>query len=145
MRILPKINDDINEEWLRLSHQRLSTPLFHKDGALVAASWEEELETVASAITSIAPSDMVAVAGQLADAESMTALKDLFNRLGSDNLRFDGRNTESLPCNITDFRSNYTMNSTIYGIEEADALLIIGSNPRHEAAIINSKVLASGI
>jgi NADH dehydrogenase (ubiquinone) Fe-S protein 1 len=152
MRILPKINDDINEEWISdktrfsydgLTRQRLSTPLVRKDGALVAASWEEALETVASAMTSIAPSDMVAVAGQLADAESMTALKDLFNRLGSENLRLDGSNTDSLPCNLADFRSNYTMNSTINGVEEADALLIIGSNPRHEAAIINSRIRKS--
>lgn len=91
MRILPKLNDNINEEWISdktrfsydgLSLQRLSTPLIRKDGHLRPASWEEALETVASALKSVRPSEIVAVAGQLADTESMTVMKDLFNRLG---------------------------------------------------------------
>ncbi|KAN0063954.1 ndufs1 NADH-ubiquinone oxidoreductase subunit [Thecaphora frezii] len=151
MRILPRTNDDINEEWINdktrfaadgLKYQRLTTPLIKQGDRFVPASWPEALATIAEGLAqSGAQGDEIkAVAGALADAESMVLLKDLVNRLGSDNLATDQVTGDKAPIQGADFRSNYTFNSTIPGIEEADALLLVGTNPRHEAAIVNTRI-----
>ncbi|KFH71560.1 hypothetical protein MVEG_01858 [Podila verticillata NRRL 6337] len=80
--------------------------------------------------------------GQLADAESLLALKDLVNALGSETITLDSRH-QDIPAHGADFRSNYPLNSTIAGIEQANALLLIGINPRHEAAVMNVRILKS--
>ncbi|KAF9369221.1 hypothetical protein CPC16_004675 [Podila verticillata] len=80
--------------------------------------------------------------GQLADAESLLALKDLVNALGSETITLDSRH-QDIPAHGADFRSNYPLNSTIAGIEQANALLLIGTNPRHEAAVMNVRILKS--
>ncbi|PWN48172.1 putative NADH dehydrogenase 78K chain precursor [Violaceomyces palustris] len=151
MRILPRTNDDVNEEWINdktrfacdgLKYQRLTTPLIKQGDRFVPASWPEALATIAEGLAqSGAKGDEIkAIVGGLADAESMVLLKDLVNRLGSENLATDQVNGDAAPIHGVDFRSNYTFNSTIAGIEEADCLLIIGSNPRHEAAIVNTRI-----
>ena len=145
MRVLPRINDEVNEEWLAdksrfaidgLLRQRLDRPYVRKDGKLQAASWSEALAAVAARLKGVNGSKIAAIAGDMADAEAMVALKDLFAKLGSVNIdcRQDGAKLGTGP------RGSYVFNSTIAGIEEADALLIIGSNPRKEAPVLNARI-----
>lgn len=151
MRILPRTNDDVNEEWINdktrfandgLKYQRLTTPLIKQGDRFVPASWPEALATIAEGLASSGAKgdEIKAVAGSLADVESMVVLKDLVNKLGSDNLATDQINGDQAPIHGADFRSNYTFNTTIPGIEEADVLLLVGTNPRHEAAIVNTRI-----
>ncbi|TKY90355.1 hypothetical protein EX895_000353 [Sporisorium graminicola] len=151
MRILPRTNDDVNEEWINdktrfandgLKYQRLTTPLIKQGDRFVPASWPEALATIAEGLASSGAKgdEIKAVAGSLADVESMVVLKDLVNKLGSDNLATDQTNGDQAPIHGADFRSNYTFNTTIPGIEEADLLLLVGTNPRHEAAIVNTRI-----
>jgi len=154
MRVLPRTNDNVNEEWISdktrfsydgLRFQRLTTPLVKQGDRFVAATWQDALTAIANGLaTSGAKGDEIrAVAGHLADTESLVALKDLVNRLGSDNLTFDQVNGDKAPAHGVDVRSNYLFNSTIPGLEEADAILLIGTNPRHEAAVLNSRIRKS--
>ncbi|KAF5350664.1 hypothetical protein D9756_008524 [Leucocoprinus leucothites] len=154
MRIQPKTNDDVNEEWISdktrysydgLKFQRLTTPLVKRDDRFVAATWEEALTAIAEglAASGATGNEIQAVAGHLADTESLVALKDLANRLNSDNLTLDQTNGHLSPVHGVDVRSNYLFNSTIPGVEEADAILLVGTNPRHEAAVLNSRIRKS--
>ncbi|KAF8652650.1 hypothetical protein AX16_004282 [Volvariella volvacea WC 439] len=154
MRIQPKTNDDVNEEWINdktryaydgLRFQRLTTPLIKQGDRFVAASWEDALTAIANGLAASGASEneIQAVAGHLADTESLVALKDLVNRLGSDNLALDQNNGNSAPAHGVDFRSNYSFNSTIPGVEQADVILLVGTNPRHEAAVLNSRIRKS--
>jgi NADH dehydrogenase (ubiquinone) Fe-S protein 1 len=147
MRILPRINDDINEEWISdktrfaydgLRTQRLTVPLVKKNGEFVEATWPEVLERVASEINKVGGNEMAVVAGQMTDTETLVSVKDLFNKLNSENLFIE--NSIDIPAGTSDIKSNYIFNSSINGIESADVLLIVGSNPRHEAAIINTRI-----
>jgi NADH dehydrogenase (ubiquinone) Fe-S protein 1 len=150
MRVLPRVNEDINEEWIAdktrfacdgLRRQRLTVPMVRgHDGQLISVTWEDALEHVKQAFSAVKGPQMQAVAGQLADAESMIALKDLFNRLGSENLRFESDVAGAVPAYHADIRSTYLTNSKLVGPEAADALLIIGSNPRHEAPMFNTRI-----
>ncbi len=146
MRILPRNNDTVNEEWISdktrhvadgLRTQRLDQPYVRKDGRLVPATWTEALEAVAAKIKATSPDRMAAIAGPLAGAEEMFALKDLFARLGSTNVdaREDGAKLDPALG-----RASYLFNSTIEGIERADAILLIGTNPRLEAAVLNARI-----
>uniref|UniRef100_D8Q693 NADH-ubiquinone oxidoreductase 78 kDa subunit, mitochondrial n=1 Tax=Schizophyllum commune (strain H4-8 / FGSC 9210) TaxID=578458 RepID=D8Q693_SCHCM len=154
MRILPKTNDDVNEEWISdktryacdgLKFQRLTSPLVKEGDRFVAATWEETLNSIANGLAaSGAKGDEIqAVAGALADTESLVALKDLINRLGSENLAVDQAGGAAAPVHGVDIRSNYLFNSTIPGVEEADVILLVGTNPRHEAAVLNSRIRKS--
>ncbi|KAI0252744.1 NADH-ubiquinone oxidoreductase [Lactifluus subvellereus] len=148
MRIQPRTNDDVNEEWISdktryaydgLRSQRLTTPLIKQGDRFVAATWEDSL-------AAIAPGDEIqAVAGHLADTESLVALKDLVNRLGSDNTALDQSGGHTPPVAGIDIRSNYLFNATIPGVERADVILLVGTNPRHEAAVLNSRIRKSWI
>ncbi|RDW95310.1 NADH dehydrogenase (Ubiquinone) 78K chain [Coleophoma crateriformis] len=151
MRILPRLNDDVNEEWINdksrfacdgLKTQRLTTPLIKKDGKFLPATWEMALNEIATAYQTIAPkgNEFKAIAGELIETESMVALKDLANKLGSENLALDQPSGSSPIAHGIDVRSNYLFNSKIWGVEEADAILIIGSNTRHEAAGLNARI-----
>lgn len=151
MRILPRLNDDVNEEWINdktrfacdgLKTQRLTTPLIRKDDKFFPASWEQALNDVAAAYQRISPKghEFKAIAGELIETESMVALKDLANKLGSDNLALDQPSGSQPIAHGIDIRSNYLFNSKIWGVEEADAILIVGSNPRHEAAVLNARI-----
>ena len=152
MRILPRINDEVNEEWISdktrfafdgLKRQRLTTPLIREGNKFVPATWDDAFNVVADHLAQITGSEAKAVAGELADAESLVALKDLFNRVGSDNFAFDTPQGFKLPAHGADFRSNYLLNSTITGVENADVLILIGSNPKHEAPILNTRIRKS--
>jgi NADH dehydrogenase (ubiquinone) Fe-S protein 1 len=151
MRILPRLNDDVNEEWINdktrfacdgLKSQRLTTPLIRKDDKFYPASWEQALTEIAAAYQKIAPkgNEFKAVAGELIEVESMVALKDLANKLGSENLALDQPSGSQPIAHGIDVRSNYLFNSKIWGVEEADAILIVGSHTRHEAAGLNARI-----
>jgi NADH dehydrogenase (ubiquinone) Fe-S protein 1 len=151
MRILPRLNDDINEEWIDdktrfacdgLRTQRLTTPLIRRDDNFVPATWEMVLTEIAEAYKRIAPkeNEFKAIAGHLTETESLVAMKDLANKLSSDNLALDQPGGSNPIAHGTDVRSNYLFNSKIWGIEEADAMLLIGTNPRHEAAVLNARI-----
>ena len=145
MRILPRINEAINEEWISdktrfvwdgLKSQRLDRPYVRKGGKLQPASWDEALSAVAARIKK-AGNKVGAIAGDLSAVEEMYALKALLTSIGSG--MTDVRPAmsgidPSMP------RSAYLFNPTIAGIEEADAILIIGSNPRREAAVLNARI-----
>ncbi|KAG9328604.1 hypothetical protein JZ751_012811 [Albula glossodonta] len=132
MRILPRLNEDVNEE------QRLTQPMV-KDasGQLIATSWEDVL----TRLQGVQGQEVAAIAGGMVDAEALVSLKDLLNRLNSDNLCTE----EVFPMDGagTDLRSNYLLNSRITGIEEADLLLLIGTNPRYEAPLFNARIRKS--
>ena len=151
MRITPRLNDDINEEWINdksrfacdgLKTQRLTTPLIRREGKFVPATWEQALTEISSAQQKLQPNtnEFKAIAGHLVDAESMVAMKDLANRLGSDNLALDQPGGSSPIAHGIDVRSNYLFNSRVYGIEEADAILLVATNPRHEASVLNARI-----
>jgi len=145
LRFLPRTNDAVNEEWLAdrgrfafdgLKRRRLDRPWVRRDGKLVPASWHEAFEAIAAKLTSMAGSEIGAVVGPLVDAEATIALRDLMAKLGSSNLecRTDGAAIDSTR------RDFYTFNTGIAGIDQADALLIIGSNPRIEAPVLNARI-----
>ena len=148
MRILPRENEEINEEWLGdksrfscdgLKRQRLITPMLRMpNGELEPVEWESALVQVAKRVNAAGPGKVAAVAGSLTDAESMVALKDLVNKLGSEAVCTE----QSFPLSGsgTDFRSNYVMNSSIQGVEDADLILLVGTNPRYEAPLLNTRL-----
>ncbi|MCS6890903.1 MAG: NADH-quinone oxidoreductase subunit NuoG [Rhodovarius sp.] len=141
MRILPRQDDEVNEEWMGdrgrfsfdgLKRRRLDRPWVRRDGRLVPATWGEALEVLARRFRG----RVGAVVGDTVDAEAIFALRELMLRLGSPNLdcRQDGAKIDARE------RAYYVFNSTIAGIEQADRLLIIGSNPRVEAPVINARI-----
>jgi NADH-quinone oxidoreductase subunit G len=149
LRVLPRLNEDVNEEWISdktryacdgLRRQRLDRPYVRgEDGKLKAASWQDAMQAAADALKGPAPAEIAAVIGDHACAESMYSLKRLFDGLGSPNLdcRQDGAKLSASP------RAGYLFNTTIAGVEAADALLIVGANPRWEAPILNARLRKS--
>ncbi len=148
MRALPRVHEGINEEWLSdasryavdgLKHRRLDRPWVRRDGKLVAATWDEALDAAAKAITAAAADRIGVIAGDLQDAESMKAALDLFRALGSANTdcRQDGSALGHGP------REGWLFNSGIAGIEDADAVVLIGTDPRVEAPILNARLRKS--
>jgi NADH-quinone oxidoreductase subunit G len=145
LRILPRINDDVNEEWISdktryvvdgLSRQRLDRPYIRENGKLRPASWNEALDAVAARLKATKPEKVGVIAGDLQDAESMKAALDLFRGLGvaSTDCRQDGMALGSGP------RESWLFNSTIAGIEEPDVVLLVGVNPRLEAPVLNARL-----
>jgi NADH-quinone oxidoreductase subunit G len=146
MRILPRVNDDVNEEWISdktrhvvdgLRTQRLDQPYLRENGRLYPASWPQAFEAIVAKVKATSPGRIGAIAGDLAAAEEMFALKDLLSRLGVRNL--DARQDGSA-LDPKWGRGSYLFNATIAGIERADALLILGSNPRREATVLNARI-----
>lgn len=148
MRILPRLNEDINEEWISdktrfaydgLMKQRLDTPYVKHKGKLKKATWDEAYKAIADKIKSLKANEIGAIAGDLIDAEAMLALKELWAVIGSENLDCRQYNEKIDPSS----RGDYIFNTSIAGIEESDFCLIIGSNPRKEAAILNARIKKS--
>jgi len=146
MRVLPRLNEDVNEEWISdktrhvvdgLRVQRLDQPYVRQDGRLVPASWSAAFAAIAARLTGVAHSRIGAIAGDLAALEEMFALKALMTRFGTPHIdcRQEG---EALDPQWG--RASYLFNATIAGIEQADAILIVGSNPRREAAVLNARI-----
>ncbi|VDP55464.1 unnamed protein product [Schistosoma mattheei] len=154
LRIIPRLNEDVNEEWLAdksrfsydgLNRQRLVVPFLKKSDKLSESTWEDVLIKIAEKLLPILGSSegstpranqVAGLVGPFADAESMIALRDLINRLNSELVCTE----ESFPTNSTDLRSNYLFNSRITGIEDADLVLLIGTNPRFEAPLLNARL-----
>lgn len=147
LRILPQTNEEINEEWLSdksrfsydgLKRQRLVHPMVKdSNGELRPCEWEDALIVAAKALQA-ANGSVAAVAGGLADAESLIALKDMVNKLGGENVCTE----EVFPDagTGTDLRSSYLLNTKIVGVEEADLALLVGTNPRYEAPLFNARL-----
>ncbi len=147
MRILPRNNDAVNEEWISdktrhicdgLRTQRLDQPYIRRDGALVPCSWDEALQAVADKIKSADKNRVAALAGDLAGVEEMFALRDLMVAMGVQNI--DCREPYSA-LDPSLGRSSYIFNASIAGIDDADVILLVGANPRFEAAVLNSRIL----
>ena len=145
LQILPRVNDEINDEWLAdksrfsvdgLKRRRLDRPWIRQNGKLRPATWPEAFSAIASKLKTLPGHRIGAIAGDLCDAESMIALKDLMTSLGSANLdcRQDGARLDATR------RDFYLFNSGIAGIDVADAILLIGTNPRREAPILNARI-----
>ncbi|WP_137135119.1 NADH-quinone oxidoreductase subunit NuoG [Rhizobium sp. FKY42] len=146
MRIMPRVNEEVNEEWISdktrfiwdgLKTQRLDRPYVRRDGRLQPTTWADAFQTIRTAVLATTGARIGAIAGDLASVEEMYSLKQLLNALGSQNLdcRQDGSKLDP-----TFGRSSYIFNPTIQGIENADALLLIGANPRLEAAVLNARI-----
>jgi NADH-quinone oxidoreductase subunit G len=145
MRILPRVNEAVNEEWISdktrhvvdgLRTQRLDRPFIRENGKLRAASWPEAFEAIAAKAGRIDGKRIGAIAGDLAAVEEMFALKELLAKCGSGNLAVQGGDAFDPRAG----RASYIFNPGIAGIDQADALLIVGSNPRKEAAVLNARI-----
>ena len=145
MRILPRLNEEINEEWISdktrfcydgLRYQRLDKPYAKRDGKLIEVSFEEAAVEVAKKVKSLQASEIAALTGQLSASEEIFTLKKLLEKLNIKN--FDCR-LKGEKLNADD-RASYLFNTTIAGIESADACLLIGVNPRKDAAILNARI-----
>ena len=145
LRVLPRVNEDINEEWISdktryaidgLRRRRLDRPYAGRRGARAETDWREALEIVADRMKAVPAERIAAIAGDLCDLESMFALKELLGGLGAVSLdcRQDGAKLDP-GC-----RAGYLFNTTIAGIEMADACLLIGTNPRWEAPLVNARL-----
>src|SRR6201991_691575 len=154
MRVLPRLNEEVNEEWISdkarhacdgLGRQRLDRPYVRVNGKLKPATWAEAFAAIAAKVKDTSPEKMAAIVGDLAAAEEIKALKDLMTALRVTNLdcRQDGAKISGGP------RQTYLFNSTIAGVEAADAILLVGANPRWDAPVLNARIrktwLASGL
>jgi NADH dehydrogenase (ubiquinone) Fe-S protein 1 len=146
MRIVPRLNEDVNEEWLTdkgrfmydgLKRQRLAQPYVRgPDGRLRQSDWREALQEAASALKAVPGEEIAAVAGKLADVESITALKDLMARLNSQRLYIEGAEGQE----NADIRPSYLLNTGIAALEDADAVLLVGTDLRSEAPLLNVRL-----
>jgi NADH-quinone oxidoreductase subunit G len=145
LRVLPRLNDDVNEEWISdksryavdgLKKRRLDRPYVRRNGKLTEASWEEALSIAAERLGKADAARIGALVGDLADAEAIFALKGLMESLGVTSLdsRLDGAKYGN------GARAGHLFNSTIAGIDQADAILIVGANPRWEAPLVNARI-----
>jgi len=145
LRVLPRVNEDVNEEWLSdkarfsydgLLRQRLDKPYVRRDGKLHPVSWEDAFAAIVARVGNVSGNKIAAIAGDLVDCEAMFALKSLMTSLGSPNI--DCRQDGSAVGEGS--RSGYLFNSGVAGIEQADAILLVGTNPRTEAAVLNARI-----
>jgi len=146
MRVMPRLNEAVNEEWISdktrfiwdgLRTQRLDQPFVRKDGKLLPATWDDAFSAIAKAVDETTPERIGAIAGDLAACEDMFAFKGLMTGLGvtSVDCRQDGA-----PLDPAAGRASYLFNSAIEGVEAADAILLVGTNPRIEAALLNTRI-----
>ncbi|MDC1130721.1 NADH-quinone oxidoreductase subunit NuoG [Pelagibacteraceae bacterium] len=144
-RILPRLNNEINEEWISdktryscdgLLKQRLDVPYIKKENKLQKSSWDEAINLIIEKIQSTKPDELAGHIGDMVNMENALAFKKLFKTLKSNNLEF---REKKLYINSTE-KINYIFNSSIKGIEDSDLLLLIGTNPRHEATILNARI-----
>lgn len=145
MRVLPRLHEDINEEWIDdrtrhacdgLKYKRLDRPYIRKGGKMVEASWDDAFALAAQKLTGASKGAVAAFAGDLCEAESVIALKDFMAGIGAHNLecRVDGAQFDVREP------AGYLFNSGIAGIEDADFILLVGTNPRHEGTMVNARI-----
>ena len=146
MRVMPRLNDDVNEEWISdkarfiwdgLKSQRLDRPYVREGGSLREASWSEAFGVIADKLAQTDASRVAVIAGDLAAVEDMYALKDLADALGVKSI--DCRQDGTALGEVGE-RAGYLFNSGLAGIEDADAILLVGTNPRFEAPVLNSRL-----
>jgi len=144
-RILPRFNNEINEEWISdktryscdgLLKQRLDVPYIKKENKLQKSSWDEAINLIVKKLQSIKAEEIAGHIGDMINMENALAFKNLFETLKSNNLEF----REKKFYINSDEKINYIFNSSIKGIEESDLILLIGTNPRHEATILNARI-----
>ena len=144
-RVLPRLNNEINEEWISdktryscdgLLKQRLDIPYVKKDNKLQKSTWDEAIDIISNKIKSLQSEEIGGHIGDMVNLESALAFKKFFNVLKSSNLEF---REKKYYINSSE-KSNYIFNSSIKGIEESDLILLIGTNPRHEATILNARI-----
>ena len=144
-RILPRINNEINEEWISdktryscdgLLKQRLDVPYIKKENKLQKSSWDEAINLIADKLRSVKNEEIAGHIGDMVNMESALAFKKLFKNLKSNNLEF---REKKIYINSAE-RVNYIFNSSIKGIEDSDLILLVGTNPRHEATILNARI-----
>ncbi len=144
-RILPRLNNDINEEWISdksryscdgLLKQRLDVPYIKKNNKLQKSTWDEAISLLVEKIRSTNPNEIGGHIGDMINLENALSFKKFFSAIKSDNLEFRERN-----FHINSYeKSNYIFNSSIKGIEESDLILLVGTNPRHEATMLNARI-----
>jgi NADH-quinone oxidoreductase subunit G len=144
-RILPRLNNEINEEWISdksryscdgLLKQRLDLPYIKKGNKLQKSTWEEAINLIVDKIKLVKPEEIAGHIGDLISMESALAFKKLFTKFKSNNLEFREKKFYINPAQ----KINYIFNTTIKRIEESDLILLIGTNPRHEATILNARI-----
>tara|TARA_Y100000389_G_scaffold37929_1_gene32221 strand:+ start:3243 stop:5297 length:2055 start_codon:yes stop_codon:yes gene_type:complete len=149
-RILPRLNNDINEEWISdktryscdgLLKQRLDVPYIKKENKLHKSNWDEAINLIVDKIRSTKPEEIAGHFGDMVNMENALAFKKLFKILKSSNLEF---REKRLYINSSE-KLNYVFNSSIKGIEESDLILLIGTNPRHEATILNARIRKTSV
>jgi NADH-quinone oxidoreductase subunit G len=147
-RVLPRLNNEINEEWISdktryacdgLLKQRLDKPYIKKEGKLVKANWDEAIELIKTKINSVKSSQIGAHIGDMVSLETIFSFKSLLKKINCINYDFREKN---FYINPTD-KINYLFNSSIQGVEECDLVLLIGTNPRHEATMVNARLRKS--
>ncbi len=145
LRIMPRLNEEVNEEWISdksrfhwdgLKAQRLDRAFIRKEGKLVPTSWNEAFEAIATKVNATDKSKIAGVSGNLLSLEDQFAFKAFMSNLGSNVI--EGRNGVNIDPSLG--RGSYLFNSTIAGIEDADALLLIGVNPREDATVLNARI-----
>ena len=144
-RILPRLNNHINEEWISdktryscdgLLKQRLDVPYIKKNNKLQKSNWNEAISLLVDKINSVDPNKIAGHIGDMVNLENALSFKKFFSILKCNNLEFRER---KFYINSSDKR-NYIFNSSIKGIEESDLILLIGTNPRHEATMLNARI-----
>ena len=144
-RILPRLNNDINEEWISdktryscdgLLKQRLDVPYIKKENKLQKSNWDEALDLLIKKIKEVQPNEIAGHIGDMINMENALAFKKLFNLIKSNNLEF---REKKFYINSSE-KINYIFNSSINGIEQSDLILLIGTNPRHEASMLNARI-----
>jgi len=144
-RVLPRLNNEINEEWISdktryacdgLSKQRLDVPYIKKNNKLVKSNWDDVIELVSNKIKSIKPEKIAGHVGDMASIETIFSFKNLLKKIGTSNFDFREKRIYIDPTD----KANYIFNSSIQSIEESDLILLIGTNPRHEATIVNARL-----
>jgi NADH-quinone oxidoreductase subunit G len=147
-RILPRLNNEINEEWISdktryacdgLLKQRLDKPYIKKDGKLVKSNWDDAIQLIAKKINSTNPMQIGAHVGDMASIETILSFKHLLKKINCTNYDFREKKFYLNPSD----KINYLFNTSIQSIEECDLVLLIGSNPRHEATMLNARLRKS--
>jgi len=144
-RVLPRLNNEINEEWISdktryacdgLLKQRLDVPYIKINNKLVKSTWDDAIELISNKIKSTKPEQIAGHVGDMTSIETIFSFKNFLKKIGSNNYDFREKRTYIDPTD----KMNYIFNSSIQGIEESDLILLIGTNPRHEATIVNARI-----
>jgi len=144
-RVLPRLNNEINEEWISdktrfacdgLLKQRLDVPYIKKNDKLVKSTWDDAIELISNKIKSFKPEQIAGHVGDMTSIETIFSFKNFLKKIGSDNYDFREKRTYIDPTD----KMNYIFNSSIQCIEKSDLILLIGVNPRHEATMVNARI-----